>query len=69
MVTYKHVTEVVRNRCVNHQANIVDSIATLLLSATSGRALISWIFEQTNKNIAIQTSKLNKQNCKNFIQL
>ena len=27
MVTYNHVTEVVRNKCVNHQARRVDSRA------------------------------------------
>ena len=35
MVTYKHVNEVVRNRCVKHQAKRVDSRAILLLIATS----------------------------------
>ena len=33
-VTYKHVDEVVRNRCVNHQVKRVDSRAILLLFAT-----------------------------------
>ena len=35
MVIYKHVTEVVRNGCVNHQVKIMDSKATLLLILTS----------------------------------
>ena len=60
MVTYQHVIEVISNRCVNHQAKRVDSRAILLLSATSVGALISWIFKQTNTNIANQTNKLNK---------
>ena len=60
MVTYKHVTEVVRNRCVNHQAKRVDSRAILLLIATSVGALIILIIKQTNINIANQTNKLNK---------
>merc|ERR1712081_36560 len=60
MVTYKHVTEVVRNRCVNHQANRVDSRAIHLLIATSVGALTIWIIIQTNTNFANQTNKLNK---------
>ena len=60
MVTYKHVTEVVRNRFVNHLAKRVDSRAILLLIATSVGALIIWIIKQTNTNIANQTNKLNK---------
>ena len=60
MVTYKHVTEVVRNICVNHQAKRVDSRAILLLIATSVGALIIFIIKQTNTNIANQTNKLNK---------
>ena len=60
MLTYKHVTEVAMNRCVNHQAKRVDSRAILLLSATLFGALISWIFQQTNTNVAYQTNKLNK---------
>ena len=60
MVTYKHVTEVVRNRFVNHMAKRVDSRAKLLLIATSVGALIIWIIKQTNTNIANQTNKLNK---------
>ena len=60
MVTYKHVTEVVRNRFVNHMAKRVDSRAILLLIATSVGALIIWIIKQTNTNIASQTNKLNK---------
>merc|ERR1712112_439053 len=60
MVTHKHVTEVVRNRYVNHQAKRVDSKAILHLLATSVGALIIWIIKQTNTNIANQTNKLNK---------
>ena len=60
MVTYKHVGQVVWNRCVNHQAKRVDSRAILLLSATSVGDLISWIFKQTDTNIANQINKLNK---------
>ena len=60
MVTYKHVTEVVRNRCVNHQAKRMVSRAIVLLSATSVGALIIWIIKQTNTNTANQTNKLNK---------
>ena len=59
MVTYKHVTKVVRNRCVNHQAKRVDSRAILLLIATL--ALIILIIKQKNTNIANQINKLNKQ--------
>ena len=40
IVTYKHVTEVVRNRCVNHQSKRMDSRAIVLLIATSVGALI-----------------------------
>merc|ERR1712081_138132 len=69
MVTYKHVTEVVRNGFVNHPAKRVDSRAILLLIATSVEALIIWIIKQTNANIANQTNKLNISNCTNFIQL
>ena len=60
MVTYKHVNEVVRNRCVKHQANRVDSRAILLLIATSVGALMILIIKQTYTNIANQTNKLNK---------
>ena len=60
MVAFKHVTKVVRNRCVNHQAKRVDSRAILLLIATYVRALIIWIIKQTNTNIPNQTNKLNK---------
>ena len=52
MVTYKHVTEVVSNRFVNHLAKSVDSKAILLLIATSVGALIIWIIKQTNTYIA-----------------
>ena len=61
MVTYKHVTEVVRNRFVNHLAKRVDSRAILLLIATSVEALIIWIIKQTNANTYIkQTNSTNK---------
>ena len=59
MVTYKHVTEVVRNRCVNHQSKRMDSRAIVLLIATSVGALIISIIKQTNTNTANQTNKLN----------
>ena len=55
MVTYEHVTEVVRNICVNRQANRVDSRAIVFLIETSVWALIIWIVRQTNTNIANQT--------------
>ena len=61
MVTYKHVTKVVRNGCVNHKAKRVDSRAILLLIATPVGALITQIIKQTNKNISNQTSKLKKE--------
>ena len=59
-MTYKHVNEVIRNRCVKDQAKRVDSRAILLLITISDRALIIWIIIQTSKNIANQTNKLNK---------
>ena len=59
IVTYKHVTEVVRNRCVKHPTKRVDSRAILLPIATSVGALIIWIIKQTNTNIAYQTNKVN----------
>ena len=52
MATYKHVTEVVQNRCVNHQAKRVDSKAILHLIKTFVGTLIIWINKQTNTNIA-----------------
>ena len=52
MATYKHVTEVVQNRCVNHQAKRVDSKAILHLIKTFICTLIIWINKQTNTNIA-----------------
>ena len=60
MVTYKHFTEVVRNRCVNHQAKRMDSRAILLPIENAFRALIIRIIKQTNTNTANQTNKLNK---------
>ena len=60
MVTYKYVNEVVRNRCIKHQAKSVDSSAILLLFVISDGDLIIWIIKQTNEIIADQTNKLNK---------
>ena len=60
MVTYKHVNEVVRNRCGKHQAKRMDSRAILPLITTFVGALIVLIIEQTNTNVANQTNKLNK---------
>ena len=60
MVTYNHVTEVVRSKCVNHQARRVDSRAILILIATSVGALIIPIIKQTATYIAHQTNTLNK---------
>ena len=45
MVTYNDVTEVVRNRCVNHQTKRVDSKAILHLIETFVGALIIWIIK------------------------
>ena len=63
-----HVTEVVRKRCVYHPAKRIDSRAILLLIATSGEALINWIIEQTNTNIANQTTNQTSKTT-HFIQL
>ena len=60
MVTYRHVTEVVRNRCVKHQAKRMDSRAILLIITTFVWALIILIIKQTNTNVANQTNKLDK---------
>ena len=60
MVTYNHVTEVVRNKCVNHQARRVDSRAIHILIVTSVGASIITTIKQTATNIAHQTNKLNK---------
>ena len=60
MVTYNHVTEVVRSKCVNHQARRVDSRAILILIATSVGALKIPTIKQTATYIAHQTNKLNK---------
>jgi len=60
MVTYNHVTEVVRSKWVNHQARRVDSRAILILIATSVGALIIPTIKQTDPYIAHQTNKLNK---------
>ena len=59
-VTYNHVTEVVRNKCFNHQARRMDSRAILILIATSVVALIISTIKQTATKIAHQTNKLNK---------
>ena len=60
MVTYEHVNEVVRNRCVKHEAKRWDSRATLILIATSFGASIIWISKQTNTIMIDPTNKLNK---------
>ena len=60
MVTYEHVNEVVRIRCVKHEAKRRDSCAILLLIATCAGALIILIIKQTKTNIANQANKLNK---------
>ena len=60
MVTYEHVNEVVRNRCVKHQAKRMDSRAILLNITTFVWALIILIIKQTNTNVANQTNKLDK---------
>ena len=61
MLTYKHVNEVVRNRCVKHQAKRVDSRAIFLLIATSDGDLKKfWIIKQTNTNSANKANKLKK---------
>ena len=60
MVTSKHVAEIVRNICVNHQEKRVDSKAILHLVETFVGALIIWIIKRTNTNIANQTNKQNK---------
>ena len=60
MVTYNHVTEVVRNKCVNHQARRVDSRAILILIATSVGAIIISTIKQTATKTAHQTNKLNE---------
>merc|ERR1711954_54849 len=61
IVTDKYFTEVVRNRCVDHQAKRVDSRAKLLSLATSVGASLIWIIKQTNTNITNQTNKLKKK--------
>ena len=60
MMTFHHVTEVVKSKYVNHQARRVDSRAILILIATSVGALIIPIIKQTATDIAHQTNKLNK---------
>ena len=60
MVTYNHVTEVVRSKCVNHQARRVDLRAIVILIATSVGSLLNPTIKQTATDIAHQTNKLNK---------
>ena len=60
MVTYNHDTEVVRSKCVNHQAMMVDLRAIHILIATFVGALIIPTIKQTAIDIAHQTNKLNK---------
>ena len=60
MVTYKHVNEVVSNRCAKPQAKRLDSRAILLIITTFVGALIILIIKQTNTNVANQTKKLDK---------
>ena len=52
MVTYKHITEVVRNRCLNHEAKRVDSRVLLLIIEV--KINFSLNFENTD----YQTNKL-----------
>ena len=60
MLTYKHVIEGVRIRCVNHQAKRVDSRAIVLLIATSVGAL-QFLDYQTNKHKYCWSNKQTKQ--------
>ena len=60
MVTYNHVTEVVRSKSVNHQARRVDSRSILILNVTYVEVLIIPTTKQTATDIAHQTNKLNK---------
>merc|ERR1712081_139661 len=60
MVICKHVNEVVRNRCIKHQAKRMDSRAILLIFTTFVGSLIILIIKQTNTNVANQTNKLIK---------
>ena len=59
MATYKHVTEVVQNRCLNHQTKRVDSKAILHLIETFVGASIIWIIKRTHTNFADQRNNLN----------
>merc|ERR1711954_331884 len=60
MVTYKYVAEVVRSRCVNHQAKRVDLRAIVLLIATFVGALIVWIIKQKTQILLVkQTNQTN----------
>ena len=65
MVTYKHITEVVRNRCLNHEAKRVDSNVILLLSATYVGALISWNI----KHKISLSSSINKNNQRDKVHI
>merc|ERR1712082_580336 len=61
MVTYKYVNDVVRNRCIKHQAKSVDSSAILLLFVTSDGDLIIQIIKSpsdvTNRrSIALEST-------------
>jgi len=60
MVIYRHVNEVVRNRCGKHQAKKMDSRAILLIITTFVGHLIILIIKETNTNVANQTNKLDK---------
>ena len=60
MMTYNHVTEVVRSKCINHQARRADSRVILNLIATFVGALMIPTIKQTATDIAHQTNKLNK---------
>ena len=60
MVTYNHVTEVVRSECVNHHARRMDSGAILILIVTSVGTFIISTIKQKATNVAHQTNKLNK---------
>ena len=58
MVIYKHVTEVVRIRCVKHQAKRMDSRAILLIITTFVGALIILIIKifKARTEVAIRRS-------------
>ena len=60
MVTYKYVTEVVRNRCDNHQAKRVDSRARVLPIAINVGALIIWTIKQKNTKLQLNISHVGR---------